>query len=390
MKIGLVGHKLIIDEPAGVEKYIYQIFNGLASIDKQNNYTVYFTKEPKKDYWEKLSNGNKNFKYKVVKNFKGPFKSWVQLSLALELYVNPRDVVFYPSDTISGLLNILSPKKFNAVCMLHDLGYKETNEYKNPVIKWLHHYTIEFMLKNSRKLIVPSNDVKAKILKIYPTLKKKIENKITVIPEGLNDNFINSDKITLKQRKDIREKFKLDGHQYLYFISTIQPRKNIPLMIEAFSEVIKENPNYKDVLLILSGKFGWFYEEAVNAPEKFGIKNNVKFLQRTSDEDAAILMKEATSFISCSLEEGFGLPVLEAMACEKPLIISNIPVYKELVGENAIYVNPKNKDSIKAGILEILCDTNQDERIKAAKELSKEFTWEKTAEKTLSVLKSAA
>ena len=66
MKIGLVGHKLLINEPAGVEKYIYQIFNALAKIDKENIYTVYLSEEPKKELWEKLTNDNKNFKYRVM------------------------------------------------------------------------------------------------------------------------------------------------------------------------------------------------------------------------------------------------------------------------------------------------------------------------------------
>ena len=153
MKIGLVGNKLLIDQPAGVEKYIYQIFNALAKTDKENSYTIYLQNEPKKELWEKLIDNNKNFKYKVLKQNGGIFSSWVQLSLARELYNNPQDVVYYPLDTISGLLNIFKSKQFNAVCMIHDLGYKNINEYKNPITRFIHHNTIEFVVKNAKKII---------------------------------------------------------------------------------------------------------------------------------------------------------------------------------------------------------------------------------------------
>jgi len=386
MNIGLVGHKLLVENPAGVEKYIYYVFNNLAKIDKENNYTIYFPEKPKKEFWEKLTNSNPNFKYKVVKKS----LSWIQISLAMELYVNPQDVVFYPIDTISGLLNIFAPSSFNAVCMIHDLGYEKTNEYKSSLTRIIHHYTVKYVIQHCKKLVVPSFGVRDRILQVYKHVGEQAckQDKIVIIPEGLNDNFHNSDEITKKKGKEIREKYGLGDKRYLYFLSTIQPRKNIPLMVEAFSEVIKENPEYRDVLLVLSGKYGWDYDRSINAPCKFGIKNSVKFLQRTPDEEVPVLMKESTAFINVSLEEGFGLPALEAMACETPLILSNISVYRELVGDNATYVNPNNRESIREGILKVLCDPGEKKHIREAKELSKEYTWKRAAQKTLEVFNS--
>ena len=389
MNIGLVGQKLLTDNPAGVEKYIYHIFNALSKVDKENKYVVYLTKTPKKEFWEKLTNNNQNFTYKVLEYSKAPFTSWTQLLLAKELYKNPQNIVFYPMDTVSGLLNLVSPKKFNPVCMIHDLGYTKTNEYKNPLLRMLHFFTLFYTIIFSKKLIVPSQEVKDNILKSYPTLKGRLykKDKIVVIPEGLNENFHNSEKVTQREKQNIRDKYNLDKNSYLYFISTIQPRKNVPLMIEAFSEVIKENPNYKNLLLVLSGKLGWDYEKAISAPKKYEIEHSVKFIKRTPDEEVPVLMKESLAFINVSLEEGFGLPALEAMALEKPLILSNIKVYKELAKENAIYVNPKDKQSIKEGILRLLSGTYPEEYIKKAKEISKEYTWEKAAKDTLGVFK---
>jgi len=390
MHIGLVGQKLLIKNPAGVEKYIYHLFNGLAKVDKENSYTIYVTEIPKKDFWEELTHNNPNFKYKVINYSKTPFVSWTQMLLAKELKKNPPDVVFYPTDTISGFLNWTTPKRFKPICMIHDLGYVKTKEYRNTLVRLLHYSTLFYVLIFSKKLVVPSKEVRENVIRAYPSLGNILykKNKVVVISEGLNENFHNSNKITNRDIEKTREKYGLDNKPYLYFVSTIQPRKNIPLMVAAFSDVIKNNPRYKDLLLVLSGKKGWHYQESLNSPKKYGVKENVKFIGRTTDEEIPILMKGAKAFINVSLEEGFGLPLLEAMACETPPIVSNIKVYKELAKENAIYVNPKNRESIKNGILHMLSGICSAKCLKGAKKMADEYTWEKSAEKILSVFKN--
>jgi|GEM_PF-603480 len=385
MKIGLVGQKLLIDNPAGVEKYMYYIFQGLAKVDKENNYIIYVTKKPEETFWKELTQGNKNFEYKVIKYSKYPLISWTQMLLAKELYDNPVDVVFYPMDTISGLLNFFIPKKFNPVCMIHDFGYLKTKEYKNPVIRLIHFFTIYYVIIFSKKLIVPAQGVKDTALNIYPTLNNTLynEKKIEVVTEGLNPYFLQP-----KQKssiESIRTKYGIEDNEYLYFVSTIQPRKNIPAMIEAFSKAIKENPKYKNTQLVITGKYGWHYNESIEAPKKYGVENNVKFIGRTSDEEVALLMRNTKAFINVSIEEGFGLPALEAMASRAPMILSDINVYKELAQDTAIYVDPNNIESIKAGILKVLENKYTKEYITKAKALSENYTWDKAATKTLEV-----
>jgi len=390
MKIGLIGNTLLNSNPAGVEKYTFQLYNALAKIDSENFYTIYLTKKPTKEYWNELTNHNPNFDYKVIEPKPGILNSWTQILLKKELQKNPRDVVFYPNDTITGLLTFNKNKNFKAVSMIHDLSYQNYNEYKNPVKKLIHYNTIGFVIKNSKKIIVPSYFVKEKILSSYGLIKGHLneQDKIEVIPEGLNKNFENLSKITDKQIQEVKNLYKINDKKYLYAISTIQPRKNYLNMIKAFSLVVKENPIYKDIVLAISGKPGWDYDNVYSEPKNLGIKDNVLFLNNTPDEHVAILLKGAFGYVNVSFEEGFGLPVLEAMHSQKPLLISNINAFKELVKENAVYVEPQNLESIKLGMLKIICNKYPYHFIKNAYNLSKNYNWLSTAQKTIKIFES--
>lgn len=415
MDIGLNGQKILVKQKAGVEKYIWNVFNSLAKIDKGsdkndkskgNKYIIYLTEEPTKEEWEELTNNNPNFKYKVILPSKIPFISWTQMKLAWELFRNPMDVVFYPTDTLSGLLNILKPFKFKAVCMIHDLGYKVAKEYKNPIKRIIHFFTIGWVVCFSKKIIVPSRSTKEKIEREYSffkfglfnkasedkvketkdKIKDEIKDKIIVIPEGVDKSFYKRSKEEIDK---IKEKYNLKNTQYIHFISTIQPRKNLERTIEAFSLVIKENSEFKDMKFVISGKKGWDYEEALNLPKKLNIENSIVFLGRTPDEDLPSLLSGAVAYISASLEEGFGLPLVEAMLCEIPVIASDIPPYKEIGKEYLVYVDPKDIQSIKEGILTILRNKYSLDNIKKAKEEASKYTWEECARKTLDVLEKA-
>ena len=382
MKIGLNGQKLLVANPAGVEKYMYSIFSGLAKVDKENEYTVYVDSIPPVGFFEKLTHKNPNFSHKTVGSKKG--RSWTQTLLRRELQKNPVDVVFYPFDTITGLLPLLKPKKFKAVCMMHDLGYVKAKEYKNPLRRILHFYTLWYVLLFAKKIIVPSEGAKKEILRRRWFGFKK--NKIIVIPEGLNENF---KKKSLRDVNVIREKYNLKARPYLYFVSTIQPRKNIPRIVEAFSSAIKEKPDLSETLLLISGKRGWSFEESLEAPKKFGIEKNVRFLGRTSDEDIPVLMSGSEGLVNVSLEEGFGLPILEAMSCETPVLASKIPALKEIGKDLILYANPEDANDIKNKIIDLLTKRVEKPKLKKAWERSQEFTWEKAAKRTLEVLKTA-
>uniref|UniRef100_A0A7C4XI14 Glycosyltransferase family 1 protein n=1 Tax=candidate division WWE3 bacterium TaxID=2053526 RepID=A0A7C4XI14_UNCKA len=210
--------------------------------------------------------------------------------------------------------------------------------------------------------------------------------KINVISEAVSPIF---HKRRAEEVNSIKDKYKLNNKRYLFFVSTIQPRKNVPNMVAGFASYIKEN-NINDLDLVVAGKLGWMYEESLASPKKYGVEDSVKFLGAVPTEDLPKLMSGAAAFINLSFEEGFGLPLLEAMACGVPCIVSDIPAYKELDKGNLIFVDPFDVESIKMGIQEFFDKSEEqvEDLIMLGIRNVERFSWEKTAEETLEVLSS--
>ncbi|HQK41761.1 MAG TPA: glycosyltransferase family 1 protein [bacterium] len=369
MKIGLNGQKILDKNPAGPEIFTINLFENLAKIDLKNEYFIYTTRKPEKDLENKIKQGNEKFHFKEIEYR----KLWTQYGLAKELIKNPVDVFFTAIHSIP----MIRSSKTKFVVMIHGLEYQYTSGYKNPLNKFFIERPIRYAIKHSDKIITPSLATKKEILKRNWNVDEK---KIEVVYEGVSEEFYPKSEEEIDK---IRKKYEIGKNPYLLFVSTIQPRKNIPNMIRAFSQFISENKDMKNTLLLIVGKKGWDYEESLEAPQKYGVEKNVKFLGRIPEEDLPILYSGAKGYINVSFEEGFGLPLLESMACGIPSVVSNIPAHKEVGDYLPIYVDPNNIENIKDGIFEIMTRSfDKKEFI----ERSKNFSWKNTAEKTLEVL----
>jgi len=369
MKIGLNGQKILDENPAGPEIFTINLFENLAKIDLKNEYFIYTTKKPEKDLENKIKQGNEKFHFKEIEYR----KLWTQYGLAKELIKNPVDVFFTAIHSIP----MIRSSKTKFVVMIHGLEYQYTLGYKNPLNRFFIERPIRYAIKHSDKIITPSLATKEEILKRNWNVDEK---KIEVVYEGVSEEFYPKSE---EEVDKIRKKYEIGKNPYLLFVSTIQPRKNIPNMIRAFSQFISENENMKNTLLLIAGKKGWDYEKSLEAPQKYGVEKNVKFLGRVPEEDLPILYSGAKGYINVSFEEGFGLPLLESMACGVPSVVSNIPAHKEVGDYLPVYVDPNNIENIKDGIFEIMTRSfDKKEFI----ERSKNFSWKNTAEKTLEVL----
>ena len=369
MKIGLNGQKILDKNPAGPEIFTINLFENLAKIDLKNEYFIYTTRKPEKDLENKIKQGNEKFHFKEIEYR----KLWTQYGLAKELIKNPVDVFFTAIHSIP----MIRSSKTKFVVMIHGLEYQYTLGYKNPLNRFFIERPIRYAIKHSDKIITPSLATKEEILKRNWNVDEK---KIEVVYEGVSEEFYPKSEEEIDK---IRKKYEIGKNPYLLFVSTIQPRKNIPNMIRAFSQFISENKNMKNTLLLIAGKKGWDYEKSLEAPQKYGIEKNVKFLGRVPEEDLPVLYSGAKGYINVSFEEGFGLPLLESMACGIPSVVSNIPAHKEVGDYLPIYVDPNNIENIKDGIFEIMTRSfDKKEFI----ERSKNFSWKNTAEKTLEVL----
>jgi glycosyltransferase involved in cell wall biosynthesis len=373
MKIGLNGQVIQISNPAGPEVYTINLFKNLARLDSENDYTIYLDRTPSKEFFNEITGGNPKFSFKVLEGE----KLWTQHYLAKELIKNPVDVFFTAVHTIP----MIRTGKTKFVVMIHGLEYKFTKGFKNPMKKLKIERPIRYAAKHSDKIIVPSKATKDEILKRRWGIK---DEKIKIVYEGVSEEFYER---TGDEIKKIREKYDLKDSPYLLFVSTIQPRKNLPSTIRAFSQFINENPEMKNTLLLIAGKNGWDYQESLEAPDKFGITENVKFIGRVPQEDLPALYSGSKGYINISYDEGFGLPLLESMACGIWSVVSDIPAHREVGGSLPIYADPYNIENIKDGIFKIMT-SDFDKNLLLDRAAG--FSWKRTAEKTLEILKETS
>ena len=373
MKIGLSGQHLLRENPAGPEKYTYNLYHSLSQIDHENQYVIYFEDIPSQDYFSQLTSSNPNFSFKILNKE----LSWTQNSLSAELYKYPIDLFFSPIHT----LPIRRPKNIKYVVMIHGLEYKSNKKTSVRLLnRMLEGYPEQYSCRSADKIIVPSEATKLAIISKHWAN----EDKIVVIPEGVGNEFKKSSEEEINR---VRQTYHLANSNYLIFVGTIQPRKNLVKTIEAFAEAVKSAPSFKDSKLLIVGKKGWDYEEILETPKKFGISEQVIFAGRVPDKDLPPLLSGACALINFSVEEGFGLPLLEAMACEIPCLISDIPPFKEVCSEYAYYANPKEESEMYGGVIKALNHKLKVDLVNA-KDRAKLFSWEETAKKTLSVFQN--
>jgi glycosyltransferase involved in cell wall biosynthesis len=175
---------------------------------------------------------------------------------------------------------------------------------------------------------------------------------------------------------------------YVIFVSTLKPSKNVEGLIVAWEVVHQQFPHYK---LVIAGKKGWLYESIFGLVKEKHLEESIVFTDFVSEEEKPYLIKGAKAFVLPSFWEGFGLDVLTSMALGVPVIASDRGSLPEVVGEAGIVVNPESIDSIAKGIVSVLSmkALERERLIRKGYDRAADFSWKKTAIATLSVLQSA-
>ncbi|OGY25833.1 MAG: hypothetical protein A2134_00275 [Candidatus Woykebacteria bacterium RBG_16_39_9b] len=361
MYIGIDASRITAEEKTGTESYSFNLINALQIVDNKNKYTLYLNKPHK--YFEPTA---KNFTVKYI-----PFpRLWTQGRLALECLMNPPDVLFVPAHTIP----VIRRPSLKTVVTIHDLGAEFLEQYHKFPQKLYLNWSTNYVAKYATHIIAVSESTKNDLIKMFALESSRI----SVVHEGVNRRYFS--RRGEGKVGQIKKKYGLEN--YLLFVGTIQPRKNLVNLIEAFSKI-----RLKDIDLVLVGKPGWLYDEIYKAPKKFGVEDRVKFLGYVPINELPALYSGASGLALVSLYEGFGLPVLEAMAAGCPCLVSNQSSLPEVAGDAALTVDPDDENDIKRGIEELLEDQKtRQELIERGLNRVKKFTWEKAAEKTLAVL----
>ncbi len=368
MKIGVDGRCLMNGEYSGVGWYAKNLLENLISLDKENEYSFFYNSSRVKKMPKLKVGDSDEYSYKIPNKL-------LNLSLyslnqpKIDKLIGDPDIFFMPN------LNFVSlTKKTKLILVIHDLSFLIYPEFFTPKILLWHKLIINSgIINRADKIITDSKSTKEDIIKI---LKIKPE-KIAVCHLGVNNDF-RSD-IGLEEIKKVKDKYQLPENYFLH-VGTIEPRKNIISAIKAVESL------EQDINFIIAGGSGWKSQEVIEAVKSSKKSRVIGYIE---EKDKPALYGGAKALIYPSYYEGFGLPVIEAMACGCPVIAGNRSSLPEVIGEAGIMINPYNWQELKSAMEELL--NNEKLRlILREKGLNqvKQFTWEKCAEKTYQIINS--
>jgi glycosyltransferase involved in cell wall biosynthesis len=204
------------------------------------------------------------------------------------------------------------------------------------------------------------------------------EDKVHVIHLGVEPRFVPDAPEESEFARQLPER-------YILNIGTLEARKNLPRLLEAYAIARKRGLDRK---LLIGGATGWRLSNLAAIVDKFGLEEDVNFLGYVKDEELPILYGRADFFVYPSLYEGFGLPILEAMACGTPVITSDCSSMPEVAGEAALLVDPLDVEALAEKMLELVSDKELAASLRARGiERAGRFTWEKTARQTVALYK---
>ncbi|MBU1032091.1 glycosyltransferase family 4 protein [Patescibacteria group bacterium] len=370
MRIWIDGYEANVEQRLGSSQVAYELLRHLEENDQINDYTVLLPNPPLED----LPRERAGWKYRILK----PEKFWTRIALPLALYSakDKPDIFFSPTHYIPRF----SPASVKKIVTVFDLSFLHFPEtfLKKDLYK-LKNWT-KFSVENADYIITISQFSKEDICKEYKVPKEKI----TVAYPGYDrEQFrIQNSEFRIKT---VKKKYKIESN-YIIYIGTLQPRKNLIRLIEAFARTEDQ------IQLVIvgktegEGKEGWMYEEILKTPQSLGIENRVKFLGFVPIKNLPLLLAGAQAFILPSLWEGFGIPVVEAMASGVPVVVSNVSSLPEVVGKAGLLVDPYSVDQIEQAIRIVTTDNKLCQKYsKAGIIQARKFSWSKMARSVLKV-----
>ena len=368
MIIGIDASRANKKSKTGVEWYSYHLIEEFKKIDRNNRYFLY-TNKPLEGT---LAICPANFEEKVLR---WPIpRSWTigRLSLEMKFGKEIPDVLFVAAHT----LPLFNPKR--SVVTVHDLGFEHFPEAYHWADKFYHKLIIHLIKKSATKIIAVSEFTKQDLIKTY----KIPSEKIVVVLNGYdNDKY----KLLPDSGGLLKEKYKIN-FPYVLFVGRLELKKNIPRLIEAFGLFKRKQPEltHKLVLIGVKGLTFPLIEEQI---KKYNLANEIIFPGWIDDADLPIFYNNADLFAFPSLFEGFGIPILEAMACGCPVICSKTTSLPEVAGEAGLMFNPESAEEIAARMEQVLLNLEVQESLRVkGLERVKRFSWRKCAEETLAVL----
>jgi glycosyltransferase involved in cell wall biosynthesis len=366
MLIGLDASRATSTRRTGTETYSLHLIRELLACGRDHGFRLYFNQPPSPGL---LAGGQQ----RVM-----PFpRLWTHLRLSWEMLRRPPDVLFVPAH----VLPLIHPRR--SVVTVHDLGYHHYPEAhtlsQNLYLRW----STRFNAAAASRILADSEATRRDLVQIY----RVPQEKIVVVYPGRDESL--APVIDPAIRAAIRARYGL-GEAYLLYVGTLHPRKNLVRLVQAFGQLVRADAGRSAVShlqLVLTGQKGWLYDEIWSQVRQLALEDRVVLTGYVPEADLPPLLSTALAFVFPSLYEGFGLPVLEAMACGTPVVCSQSSSLPEVAGDAALLVDPLDTEALAAALGRIVADEGLRQALieRGFRQMTR-FSWRRCARETLAVL----
>lgn len=367
MHIG-IDCRLPFYQMGGISQYVLHLLPALAQLDEENRYTVFHSRQDDRSYLPDVANFQRA-------NLWTPCHHRLErIALAAELVPHRLDVLHSPD---------FIPPAFGAkrrIITVHDLNFHYYPQFLTAESKRYYADQIRWAVQAADHISADSHATRQDLIDIL----RVAPNKVTTIHLAANplyertyeESAVNA---TLRQHNLPRG--------FLLFVGTLEPRKNLPMLLQAYNLLRQESA--VTVPLILIGSKGWIYDEIFATIEALNLQQHVRHLSGIFDEQLAHLYMAASLLVTPSHYEGFGLPALEAMHCGCPVIVSNRGSLPEVVGDAGLLLDPDDVTAWAEAMVQVISNSDlRKKMVTKGRIKARKFSWQKTAVATLKLYQS--
>lgn len=377
MRIGINAHLLSFSQTyrqAGLSRYIDELLFKIPTAAPDLQFFGYTGNEELPATVQKRKPRNLRLRRSLLPTERPPVRiAWEQTALPWAAAQDRLDLLHCPVNVAPVLA------RCPTLLTIHDLIFLRSPEKFHPAKRFYLSTMTGWSARHAKHIIAVSEATRQDIIELLHIRPERV----TTIHNGVGAEFR---PVEAARLEEFRRAKSIEGRVVLY-VGTLEPRKNLPLLLQAFAVLAAES-QFEDVTLYIGGSKGWYYNEIFSTAERLGLTESrrVRFLGRVPDDELALWYNVATVFAYPSLYEGFGLPVLEAMSCGTPAIASNTASLPEVVGSAGLLLDPNDVAAWIDGLHELLANReNRDALGERAKQQAAMFSWEKAARKTVDI-----
>jgi glycosyltransferase involved in cell wall biosynthesis len=378
MRIGIDGNEANVRERVGIGQFAFRVLQEFYQGGSGHSFDVYLKQKPL--HLQTMVERKGSWRYRLAR----PRPFWTQFALPLKLYRDRRRLEVFFSPTHYAPRFCPAP----AVISVMDLSFLFfARQFRKRDLYQLKLWTAA-SVRRAAKIVAISESTRADLLREYRLPGEKV---VVAHPGYDRERYHEKIKKQRSKIEKVKAKYGVKG-DYLISVGTLQPRKNHVRLVEAFQRLVSrpESGRSGGLSLVVVGKRGWLEGPIFQKVGELGLKGRVILPGFVPDEDLPYLLAGAEVFCLVSLYEGFGIPVLEAMAVGVPAVISGVSSLPEVGGEAAVYVDPRDADQISRVLADLLAQPRKRRQLsRAGLENVKRFSWSKCAAAILDVLESA-